>query len=120
MSTLISEKSPRIKIAASAGRVMDTFPVTVSVVEQGGRRLRFKKPFVFSPFIDDSRRLLVIEVPGLSLSVFASTRARLLKDLKTEISFLWDEYALASDDDLSTDARVLKQILLSLLEASDE
>ena len=119
MSTVIAEKSPRRKAATQSRRVMDTSPVVVSVVEQGGRCLRFKKPFVFLPFVDDSQQLLVIEVPGLSLSVFAATRARLLKDLKAEISFLWDEYALAFDDDLSTDARVLKQILLSLLEASD-
>jgi len=70
--------------------------------------------------MDASGRWFVVEEARLGLSVFSPSHAQISNELKTELSFLWDEYALADDGDLSSDAIVLKQNLLSFLEVDGE
>jgi len=107
------------KVAPGTARKAETFPVIMKSIEQDGRCLRFKKPFTFSPFVDNSTKMIMVEERRLGICVYAETRADVLNDLKAEILFLWDEYATADDDSLSNDAMELKNNLLSVLEPSN-
>ena len=53
------------------------------------------------------------------MDVYAPTRAALVNEIKSELAFLWEEYALSDDDGLTPDARALKQNLLAAMEASN-
>lgn len=98
---------------------VDLSPIELSEIEQDGARLRFKSPTSFVPVLDDSQQLFVIEDERFGLDICAYTRSEIINDVKSEIFFLWDEYACASDEDLTEGALALKQSLLSLLEASN-
>ena len=54
---------------------------------------------------------------SIALDVYAPTVPELEAEAKSEIAFLWREYALADDDTLSLDALALKRTLLARFEA---
>jgi len=98
---------------------VDLSPIEFGEIVQDGQRLRFKSPTVFVPVLDDSQQLFVLKDDQLGLDICAYTRGEITEDVKSEIAFLWNEYALASDADLTEGALALKRNLLTLLEASN-
>jgi hypothetical protein len=99
-------------------RPVEPEPITLSAFKHGDIALRFKHPAAFTPVLDASGQVWIIENKRLGVSVFANTGAALARELKAELAFLWEEYALADDIGLTADAHALKQNLLATLEAS--
>lgn len=98
---------------------VDLSPIEFGEIAQDGLRLRFKSPICFVPVLDDSQQLFVLKEERFGLDICAYTRGEIIEDAKSEIVFLWNEYALASDADLTEGALALKRNLLALLEASN-
>ena len=63
--------------------------------------------------LDDTKQLLYTVQPGLGIDVFAPTRDALLAELQEQLAMLWNEYALAADDEFDQPARQMKQALLA-------
>lgn len=93
----------------------DFSPLTVAtVVDAVGRREFSIRPALrLFPKSDDESRgeLLVVEEPSLNITACAATRMELEDELNATLIFLWDEYAVADDQMLTTDARDLKAAL---------
>jgi hypothetical protein len=98
---------------------VDITPIELDDIPNNDHTLRFKEPTILTPVLDDSQQLFVVKDAHLGLDIFAYTRAEIIGDAKSEIAFLWNEYALAQDEDLTANALMLKKNLLSLLEVSN-
>ena len=116
MPVIEKMKADKPRRVARKHPAADARPVTIAFFGREDRGLRFKEPVSFTPTFDAATGLLVVDEPSLGLCVSADSRAGLEKEIKGELSFLWDEYALADDAGLSKDAQALKRNLLSLLE----
>lgn len=85
-------------------------------ISGSNKTLKFHERKVFTPFWDESGKLLCLEDEELGIDVCAYTREELEKELIIELDFLWHEYALAKDSTLSPQAITLKHKLLDCLE----
>jgi hypothetical protein len=71
---------------------------------------------ILTPALDDSEQLYTISYPEIGLELFAYTRQEITNDVKSDIVYLWEEYAKAEDNALTEDAIILKQKLLNAIE----
>ena len=95
---------------------VDLSPIELEEVQADGLNLRFKSPNTLVPELDDSQQLFVLKESRIGLEIFAYTRSEIIADVQSEIAFLWREYALADDAELSQEALSMKRGLLDLLE----
>ena len=75
--------------------------------------LKALSPLTLDIELDDTKQLLYVVQPDLGIDVFAPTREALLAELQGQLVMLWDEYALAADDELDEPARKMKQALVA-------
>lgn len=94
---------------------VDLSPFYLQQVTYGDRSFVFGEPLQLIPELDETEQLYCIEKPELGIDVYAYTRDQLDLELKEQIAFLWDAYALAPDNELTGAALVLKQHLLAAL-----
>lgn len=87
----------------------------LQTIEYAGRQFEFVKQLELTPELDETRQLYCIEKPELGMDVHAYTRDQLDLELREQIAFLWDEYAKASDEELTAAAIGLKHRLLAAL-----
>jgi len=94
----------------------DLSTIELNYIDWNGKKLHFKNDLILTPKLDDTKQLYTIDYPKLGLTTFAHTRQELIEDIKSDIAYLWEEYALAADNELTEDARLLKNELLGLIE----
>jgi len=95
---------------------VDLSPFFLNEVAYHDRRFRFLEPLELTPTLDeDTSQLYCLEHPALGIDVFAWNRADLESELAEQIAFLWDNYALAEDGSLTSDALELKRSLKQAL-----
>jgi hypothetical protein len=58
--------------------------------------------------------MIVFEVPELNVVVAGASEEEALRELCADILWLWREYGLANEEELTGDARELKARLLAL------
>ena len=75
--------------------------------------LKAEPALSLAPTLDETKQLLCVEDSVIGLNAFAATRDLMLVELQEQLSMLWHEYALAPDDELSTEAVTLKRALLA-------
>jgi len=90
--------------------------IKLDYIDWNGKKLHFKNDLTLTPKLDDTKQLYTIDYPKLGLTTFAHTRQELIEDIKSDIVYLWEEYALASDNELTEDAKQLKNELLEFIE----
>lgn len=95
---------------------LDLSPFCLSDIQLKEKLLRFRKERVLEPKLDESKQLICLEDDELGIDIFAYTRDDLDEALTKEMDFLWHEYALAEDSELSPRALDLKHALLNALE----
>jgi len=92
----------------------------LQTIEYSGRVFAFTKPLVLTPSLDETQQLYCLEHGELGIDVYAYTRDQLDIELREQIAFLWDQYALADEAELTESALLLKKNLLAALkEVSD-
>jgi predicted RNase H-like HicB family nuclease len=64
---------------------------------------------------EEGQQHFVAEIPELGIYAQGRTRDDLLYDIASQIAFLWDEYAVAKESELSEDAIELHRVLLGRL-----
>lgn len=96
---------------------VDLTPIELDDIKYNDRiKLHFKNRVVLTPVLDDTEQLYVINYSELGLDAFAYTRQEITDDIKDDIIYLWEEYAKAEDNELSNDAKELKNKLLDSIE----
>jgi hypothetical protein len=95
---------------------LDLSPFVLRDVEYKGVRLRFRKPRVIQPKLDETQQLICLEDEELNLSAHARLRPELFEEVRACLYLLWTEYAKEPDEVLDPRARDLKLRLLSALE----
>jgi hypothetical protein len=68
-----------------------------------------------TPDLDETQQLYCLDYPVLGINVYAYTRDQLDLELREQIAFLWDSYAMADDAELTESALRLKRNLLAIL-----
>ncbi|MGP1438296.1 MAG: hypothetical protein ACTTKH_04415 [Treponema sp.] len=79
------------------------------------KKLHFNTPLVLVPKLNIDEELYTVSNEKLGIQAFAYSFDELVKEVETEIIFLWEEYALADDESLTNDARELKNNLLNAI-----
>jgi len=95
---------------------LDLSPFTLRDVAYEGVSLRFRKPRVIAPKLDESQQLICLEDSDINLSAHGYLRAELFDEVRACLHLLWTEYAREDDAVLEPEARSLKQRLLAAIE----
>ncbi|MDP3439923.1 MAG: hypothetical protein U0989_01450 [Azonexus sp.] len=110
---LDDQGTPKQIIDVTDIRDLDISPLAVTGVRTGALSLKVTAPMTLDVELDDTKQLLYVMQPDLGIDVFAPTRETLLAELQEQLAMLWNEYALAADDELDEPARQMKQALLA-------
>jgi hypothetical protein len=96
-------------------RLVPSDPVQIREIEANGGIFFLDPPLCVLPCLEaDSQQFLIAEIPDLDLFVAGQTRDGLLEDFAAQLAFVWREYALAEEEDLTEDARSLRKRLLNI------
>lgn len=109
---LDSEGAPKQMIDVTDIRDLDTSPLTVHGIRTPVLSLKANTPLRLDIEMDNTKQLLCVIHPELGIDVFATNRERLLNELQEQLVMLWNEYALASDNELDMPAQRMKRALL--------
>ena len=109
---LDEQGSPKQIIDVTDIRDLDLSALVLDEFICKGETLKASPSLLLEPTLDESKQLLCVEHGELGLDVYATTREVLLAELREQLAMLWQEYALARDDELDAPARQLKQALL--------
>lgn len=94
-------------------RELDLSPLVVDTVKVGKLVLKAKQGITLEPATDETKQLICVMHTELGIDAFARTRDALVSELNEQIGMLWQEYALAEDDELDGMAIKMKQALLA-------
>jgi hypothetical protein len=112
--TLDEEGNPTRLTNVTKLEPVDLSPITLKTVQWQGQTLRFTRPLLLEPKLDEeSSQLYVVENTDLALVSYAQTREQLVQDINEQIVFMWDAY-VETTDALAPDALKLKQRLVDL------
>jgi hypothetical protein len=89
-----------------------TDSISIEELDCSRTGLSSKLPLIFHPTFDNEEGNLSLIVSSLGINVFAKTRAALVIELEELLPVLWDEYAKADSDLLTSSAQGLKTTLL--------
>ena len=95
-------------------RELDLSPLLVDTVKVGKLVLKAKQSISLEPATDETKQLICVTHAELGIDAFARTRDALVSELNEQIGMLWQEYALAEDDELDGMAIKMKQALLAV------
>ena len=87
--------------------------MVIDTVKVGKWVLKAKQDITLVPVTDETKQLICVTNSKLGIDAFARTRDALVNELNEQIGMLWQEYALACDDDLDGMAIKMKQALLA-------
>ena len=110
---LDDQGAPKQIIDVTDIRDLDISPLAVTGVRTAALSLKATAPMTLDVELDDTKQLLCVMQPDLGIDVFASTREDLFAELQEQLAMLWNEYALAADDELDEPARQMKYALLA-------
>lgn len=103
---------PKQIIDVSDIRDLDLDEIVLAEVQFGTSVVRAHAPIALDVFLDESKQLYCAEDTQIGISASSSTREGLFAELESQLAILWQEYALASDDELDGPAREMKRALL--------
>ncbi len=115
LSRMADPQSGQVLLGGTDIRDLDLSPLEIATVRHGAVHLKVSPALSFEPTLDESKQLLCVDdaFAGFDVCVFAPTREALLGELQEHLAMLWQEYALAGDDDLDPIALQLKKALLA-------
>ncbi len=90
---------------------IDFSPITIDHIEYRGLKLQAKHKLLLNIAVGESDNLLSVIKKEIGIFVYAGNRRELVNELNIQITMLWREYAMESDDVLSADAKDLKSSL---------
>jgi hypothetical protein len=95
---------------------IDVSPIVIEQVEVRDICLKAKKPFEVIPIFDDMDLLYLYKLPFLDIESFANTRHELVDSLSEELAFIWKHYACEDDERLTSGAKRIKTLMISLFD----
>jgi hypothetical protein len=95
---------------------LDLSPFVLSIAETDAGSLKFRKPLILNPILDETEQLIVLENSDLGIHVFAHTRSELYDELVEHLGVLWSEYVREDSSKLDSKARELRDRLMVLIE----
>jgi predicted RNase H-like HicB family nuclease len=90
----------------------EKFYIEMKEINFNGRVLQSRDKLRFEPFYDSDIHMMAIRDPEFRMFVSGNTKEELQKEIEEVIAFLWEEYALEEDKNLTKGAIDLKNKLL--------
>lgn len=110
---LDSSGHPEKIIDVSSINELDLSTVKLSIISAFDTTLELSDPLIMEPqYIEQE---VILEWPAFNIIASGATREDAICTFEEDFVWLWKEYALANDNELSSDARQLKNDLLSLV-----
>jgi hypothetical protein len=100
-------------------------PVEIWEVMLDNSTIKFFEPLVVKPEIlppeePGDKTYLTVDVSKLAISSFGVNMEELESAIRSDIRFAWRHFVMADDNQLTSDANVIKKNYLALAEAIDE
>ena len=92
--------------------------LSVTVVRAGGETFELRRPLEAVAYLEDGA--WIHEAAELGLCSYGETREDSLQALHDELAFCWQAYALATEDQLTPDARRLGAALRAIVARVEE
>lgn len=92
---------------------LDLSPADITKVTSSEVTLVLSRPLHLVPVLQGQE--LVIELPEFNLIAQGATRDEVIRDLESDLVWLWQEYGTAKEEDLSEDAQRLKDALNAMV-----
>ncbi|NMB40669.1 MAG: hypothetical protein GX996_01870 [Firmicutes bacterium] len=102
-------------IDAIAIRELNLSTVKLSKISSSGVTLELAQPFIIEPYFDEKEQEVILEYPEFHIIATGLTREDAIYTFEEDFVWLWKEYAMADDSELSLDAVQLKNTLLALV-----
>lgn len=110
---LDSSGQPEKIIDVTAINGLDLNTVKLSSISNSDVTLKLSQPLIIEPsFVDQE---VILEFPAFHIIASGVTREQAIRVFEEDFIWLWQEYALANDDELTSDAIQLKNDLLSMI-----
>jgi hypothetical protein len=94
-------------------RFLDLSPVKISRIISDGLVLELNKPLIIEPVFEDQE--VVLNYDELNIISVGQDREESIKDFEDDFIWLWREYVMVEDNNLSVDAITLKQLLQDMV-----
>lgn len=92
---------------------LDLRTVRLSKLSAGNTVLKLAQPLIIEPQYEEQE--VILEYPAFHIIASGASREEAIAVLEKDFIWLWKEYAMDDDSELSLDAQQLKQELLSLV-----
>lgn len=92
---------------------LDLRTVRLSKLSAGNTVLKLVQPLIIEPQYEEQE--VILEYPTFHIIASGASREEAIAVFEEDFIWLWEEYAMANDSELSLDAQQLKQELLSLV-----
>ena len=87
----------------------------ISDFKVGEKRIKFKTPLLLEPSVVPGAEVMCVFYKDLGLSACDTTLLGCDEIIREELEVLWEEYALAPDDELSEGGIKLKRKLIGMV-----
>jgi len=94
----------------------DLRSIVIDDVSVGDHHLVANPPIILSAEILEGSEMVVFSHLVIRMFVHGETHEERRKEVEEEIVWLWENYAMADDGDLSGDAKTLKRAMLEMFE----
>jgi hypothetical protein len=100
---------------------LDLSPIILREITWEDRTIYLKEPLQLKPELDeDTKQLLIVTKPGITLHSFAYTREDLIHGINEDVMVMVDEYYYEDNEKLASDALALKRKLHSIIDSIEE
>lgn len=100
-------------IDVTAINELDLTAVKLSRISAFDVTLELSQPLIIKPSFEDQE--VILEFPDFHIIASGVTREQTIRTFEEDFIWLWKEYALVNDDELTSDAIQLKNNLLSMI-----
>jgi hypothetical protein len=112
--------NPKRLTDVSSVEPIDLGPAEFPEIDFENYRLVINPPILVVPELEpETKQYFVATIEELGFSLYGRTRDALLQDFEEQLRFAWREYGLAGDEELTEDARELKNRLVARLRRAE-
>lgn len=98
--------------------LQEDISIQINSLKYGNMLLKCTEPLIFDIKRDEREGLFIIEDDALNIFVYGDSIDKILRELSSNLIFLWEEYAKAENETLTKSAISFKLNLKNLLIAA--
>ncbi len=95
---------------------LDISPIDLEVFLYEDYILKFKEKISLFPKLSEDQQIMYLVYEPIGIDVYGSNHDELEEEIHEQIHFLWEEYAMVDENDMTDNAKKMKRNLLAMIE----